>query len=398
LVKFINFDGGYRSSEYTDVGNTKTYKLALEYAPTSDVKFRASFNRAVRAPNIDELFQPDTVGLFSGQDPCSTPAATAAHPIPVPKDTAAQCANMGVSAAQYGTILPCPASQCSALGGGTTTLRPESADTKTYGVVFTPTFFHNFSLTVDYYDIKVNNVITGIAPNVSLANCAGNAAGAGSIPYFCALIHRDANGSINSPTGFVSSVAQNTGFLQVKGVDIEANYRLRLSDVGLPDLGSFSFNLVATNTLNSIVQPTTAGVSTYDCAGMYGPVCGNPDPKWRSKLRITWSSPWNFDLSGQWRYLGGVALDTNSTNKLLNNGYVDNVDAHLPAYSYFDLSGNWRIKDGFTVRGGVNNVFDKDPPITSGAATPAGAGNGNTFPGVYDALGRTFFVGLTAKF
>jgi outer membrane receptor protein involved in Fe transport len=156
-------------------------------------------------------------------------------------------------------------------------------------------------------------------------------------------------------------------------------------------------NFVGTLTNKFQVAPLTGGGS-YSCAGLYGPVCGNPDPHWRHKLRITWSTPWNFDISGEWRYIGGVKLDTNQGNPLLNNTYFDAVDAHLPGVSYFDLTGNWRIKDGFTVRAGINNLFDKDPPIAALIATAGTVGNGNTYPGVYDTLGRTIFLGLTAKF
>jgi outer membrane receptor protein involved in Fe transport len=390
FAKAIDFDAGYRSSEYSSVGHTDTYKFAGDWAPIPDFKFRASYNRAVRAPNIDELYTPSTVGLFSGQDPCAGTVVGGKAQAGA-GDTFAQCSAMGVTAGEFGTINPCPASQCSALGGGNSALKPEISSTTSYGVVFTPTFVHNLSLTIDYYDIKVLGDIGGIPATVTLADCSAG------VTSFCALVHRDAFGSIASPTGYVVATNQNTGFLHVNGIDWELNYRLRLSDVGLPSLGALSVNYVGSYTHEFIVQPVTGG-GTYDCSGLYGPTCGNPTPHWRGKMRVTWSTPWNFDVSGQWRYLGGVALDSNTSNPLLSNGVQDVVDAHIPAYSYFDLTGNWRIKDGFTVRAGLNNVFDKDPPIISSIAGPTGPLNGNTYPGVYDALGRTMFVGLTAKF
>jgi iron complex outermembrane recepter protein len=387
FIKDLNFDGGYRYSEYDDVGQTETYKLALEYAPVEDIKFRGSFNHAVRAPNVDELFQPDTVGLFSGADPCSGSAPVA---------SLAACERSGVTAGQYGLITPCPASQCNALTGGNSVLKPEASDTTSLGVVFTPTFIRNFSLTVDFYNIRVNNIIQGVAPNVSLDDCL-----AGDLT-FCSLVHRDANGSIGSPTGYIISTNQNTGYLQTKGYDFEVNYRFKLSDVAwggmaVPDWGAVSMNFLGTYTESFVDQPVTGG-GTYNCAGLYGPVCGNPDPHWRHKMRITWTTPWNFDISGQWRYVGGVKLDTNEGNPLLANGYFDAVDGHLRGYNYFDMSGNWRVKDGLTVRAGVSNIFDTDPPIVATAACQTGVCNGNTYPGVYDALGREFFLALTAKF
>jgi len=382
FIKSLDFDGGYRYSHYDDVGQTETYMFKLEYAPISDVKFRASFNHAVRAPNVDELFAPTTVGLFSGSDPCSGPT---------PKATAAQCALSGVTAAQYGNITPCPASQCSQELGGNPNLKPEDSDTTSLGVVFTPTFIKGFSATIDYYNIQVNGIIQGISPNVSLNNCLnGNTT-------FCPLVHRDSTGDILGPNGFVVATEENTGYLHTTGYDFEVDYRIKLADMYLPDWGSLAFNFVGTYTEKFADQPVTGG-GHYDCAGLYGPVCGNPTPHWRHKLRVTWSTPWNFDISGQWRYLGGVKLDTNEGNPLLANGYHDVVDKDIPDYNYFDLTGNWRVKDGLTFRAGVNNLFDKDPPIIAGVADQVGVGNGNTYPGVYDALGRQFFIGLTAKF
>jgi outer membrane receptor protein involved in Fe transport len=145
------------------------------------------------------------------------------------------------------------------------------------------------------------------------------------------------------------------------------------------------------------------GYGSYDCAGLYGVTCGTPNPKLRNVFRATWVSPWNLTLSMQWRYFGAVSLDLNSPNPLLNGGLpvFDGFDKRIPAYNWIDLSGTYKIKDGYTLRFGVNNVFDKDPPIVDssnlGIAGPP-FGNGNTFPQVYDAVGRTFFMGITADF
>jgi len=409
FIKAFDFDGGYRYSEYSDIGQTETYKLALEYAPIADVKFRGSFNHAVRAPNVDELFQPDTVALFAGGvDPCAG-AVNPATGVVAGGATLAQCMRSGVTTAQYGTINACPAAQCTELIGGNPNLRPEASDTTSFGVVFTPTFIKNFSATVDFYNIRVNNVIQGIPPTTTLDECIS-----ADVTAFCPLIHRDpADGSILGPNGYVVSTFENTGYLQTKGYDIEINYRFKLSDLGwgmvtVPEWGSVSANFVGTYTESFILEPLAGLVQssppvpqTYNCAGLYGPTCGNPDPHWRHKMRITWATPWNFDLSMQWRYVGGVKLDLDEGNKLLQLGggaYYDAADEHLAGVSYFDLSGNWRVKDGLTVRAGVNNIFDRDPPLVSTLSCAAAFCNGNTYPGIYDALGRTMFVALTAKF
>ena len=154
-------------------------------------------------------------------------------------------------------------------------------------------------------------------------------------------------------------------------------------------------------------EPVTGG-GTFDCAGLYGVVCssnaqGGPIPQWRHRARVTWNTPWPLSLSASWRYIGAVDFDVNQSNAFLHDpfGRTDTIDGHIPAFSYLDLSGTWKVRDAMTVRFGVNNVFDKNPPILDSASFPASAppiGNGNTYPGTYDALGRTVFVGLTADF
>jgi outer membrane receptor protein involved in Fe transport len=114
------------------------------------------------------------------------------------------------------------------------------------------------------------------------------------------------------------------------------------------------------------------------------------NPRWRHTLRVTWDTPWNALFSLQWRYIGETALDENVFQNAGNT-----ADAHLPAYSYLDLSSQWRVNTHFTVRAGVNNVLDTDPPIVS--TFVSGIGTPNTYP-TYDLLGRELFLSGTLKF
>lgn len=393
---------GYRSSHYNLAGDTSTYKVDGTWSPVADMRFRASYNHAVRAPNVQDLFLPNTTGLGTFQDPCGVSVPGAADQTA----SLAACMNTGMTAAQYGTTTNCPAAQCSARfgGGAVTGLKPEDANTYSVGVVLQPRFFPGFSASVDYFNIKVNNVISAgvAAPQTILTSCLASA----SSP-FCALIHRDSTGGLASSEGYVFQTNANAGFIATDGIDLAANYRL-----GLPhwmhgsSAGSLNFAFVGTWTDHQTAQPTKGG-GTYDCAGLYGPTCGaqfgsaGVSPKFKSQLRTTWNTPWNMQVSLNWRYLTGVNLDALSTNPLLNSLAVDTIEGHLPAYSYFDLTANWKVKDGLVLRAGVNNLFDRDPPVVDAINIPIAGppyGNGNTFPGVYDSLGRNVFVGLTANF
>ena len=391
FVKTLSFDGAYRYSEYSTAGITNTYEGELTYAVNRDVSFRGSYNRAVRAPNVNELFTPQSLGLFGGADPCAGAAPTA---------SLAACSKTGVTAAEYGTITQCPASQCTALFSGNANLAPEKTDTITGGIVLTPreNFIKGFTLTVDAFDIKVYNVIeNGFGGQTTLNACTAT-----GLSTFCNNIHRDAQGDIFGSQGYVINTNLNSGFLHTQGIDIQGDYTIRPNDYfNGPNVGRFSLDVVGTYTNRLTTQPASGG-PTYECVGRYGSTCLTPTPRWRSKTRLTWVAPvFPVTLSVQWRYIGGSDPDVNSSNLFLNAGLPQDTADHIVAYNYFDLSGTWKVKDGLLFRAGVNNIADRDPPVVDadniGLAGPP-YGNGNTFPGVYDSLGRTFFLGLTADF
>ncbi len=393
MVNSLALELGYRYSDYSLSGNTSTYKALLDWAPTPDIRLRGGYNRAVRAPNIVELFTPPVVALESFGDPCSgaTPGASLA-----------QCELTGVTAAQYGHVPDCGAAQCSGLQGGNTALKPEKADTYTVGAVITPRFLRGFSATIDWYSIRINQPIQPLGGSLIVSQCIAG------VQSFCDLIHR-APGSgalfgLTTADGYVIDLNANTGHVLTTGLDLGVSYRLDLSRVSGSNLGTLSFNFLGSYVDKFETAPNSTA-ATYDCAGLYGLVCLEPTPKWKHQFRVTWASPWNLDLSVNWRYLGPVNLDINTSDPQLavyGVGFQDSIDAKLPSYSYFDLAAQWRVKDHFTFRAGVNNLFDKDPPVVDanylGVAGTNAFGNGNTFPGVYDTLGRTVFVGLTADF
>jgi outer membrane receptor protein involved in Fe transport len=395
FAKLLQFEGGYRHSDYSSVGGTDAYKLAGDWQIVDDFRLRASYQRAVRAPNVLESFSPNNSVLVGFQDPCSSNGGDG------PSLTLAQCQLTGVDAAHYGsTLLDCPSAQCRNIVGGNANLKPETSTTKSFGVVFTPTFFHGFNASVDYFDINVQNLISTYGALFLVTQCAQT-----GDPFLCSLVKRDANQTLFSEAANLVNVTRNTGFIRTKGVDMELNYRTSFSDMGMGDIGALSFNLVGTWTDKLQIEPVpgtiTGGGGSYNCAGLFGVTCGTPVPKWRHKLRVTWTTPWNVGLSVNWRYMSGVKFDGNDPNPLLNLGIDDKIDGKIKAYNYFDLAGTWTVRDGTTLRFGVNNVFDKDPPLvdtnTIGISSPP-FGNGNTYPGVYDSLGRTFFIGITADF
>ena len=390
LAKDLQFEGGYRWSDYTSGGSNSTYKLGADWQVVSDLRLRASYERAVRAPNVDELFGPQITGLFGGGDPCAGSS---------PTFTLTQCELTGVTAAQYGHIPQCVSGQCGLISGGNPDLLPETGKTYSFGFVITPTFFRGFSLSADYFNIEVDNAVTTLPAQQILAGCATE-----GISADCTLISRNPIGLLFG-TGAVKSLDFNAASLKTTGVDVNADYRTSLSDWHLGDFGSIDFNF--TGTYVHTLSTTRVGIGTYDCDGLYGVTCGTPTPKWRHQFRINWTTPWNLTLSAAWRYLSPTSLDFDSSQPLLAKASPDGApdtnptDAHIPAFSYFDVSFQYKFENRYTLRGGVNNIFDRTPPILDtnsfGITAPA-FGNANTWPQVFDPLGRVFFVGLTADF
>jgi iron complex outermembrane recepter protein len=383
----LSLDGGYRYSSYTEGFNTNTYKIGIEWAPIRDVRLRGGYNRAVRAPNLDELFEPAVVGAGGTADPCWGPN---------PSLSLQACENTHVTQAQYGHIGVNPAAQINTQVGGNPNLVPETADTYTVGVVFQPSFIQNLVLSVDAFSIKIKDTITSLSSNTIINNCAQS-----GDPTLCGLIHRGPSGSLWLTTAnFVQATNVNIGTVSTKGIDVAGRYRLEMG----PRFGKIDFALSGTYTKNFETQPLPNGAS-YDCAGFWGATCGAPLPLWRHVLNTTWSTPWaGLDITARWRFIGPSWVDRSSTNPQLNLGTEGNfytATAHIPGYNYIDLSAYMPIGNNFNVRVGVNNIADKNPPlILNGSLSdcPNNTCNDNTWVGTYDTLGRYIFVNVGAQF
>ncbi|HUH22512.1 MAG TPA: TonB-dependent receptor, partial [Brevundimonas sp.] len=195
--------------------------------------------------------------------------------------------------------------------------------------------------------------------------------------------------------GNVENINTNIGGLKTSGVDVNANYSVDLSDWGAGNAGGLNFNFVGT-WLNELETDTGLGLSSsvYDCAGFFANQCDVPNPEWRHRARMTWTSPWSVDVSATWRYYSEVELAVLGSDGSLNNS-GPRLDKTLDAQHYIDLAATWQVRDNVTLRAGVNNVFDRDPPLSYSVGT---TGNNNTYPQVYDALGRFFFFSVSANF
>ena len=373
FVEELGLEGGYRYSDYDNDVQTDTYGLRAMWAVNSDVRLRASFQRAVRAPNVRERFLPQGFNLFGlDVDPCGGPVTNGRTG---EGRTLDECARSGVTAAQFGNIAHSPAKQYNFLQGGNPDLTPEESDTYAYGFVWTPGFVRGLSLGVDYYSIRITKGISILTPEFILDRCLDGDASQ------CAKVNRGAGGDLwlgsdLERSGHIVSLLDNLAIEEVQGYDLTAGY-----DLGIGDWGRLSFSdvLSITDTWN---KQELAGAPEVGCGGKWGATCGTPRPDFRNNLRLTWHTPWRLRPSFLWRYISRVDD--------LNTSGTDLGERH-----YFDLAAIWDYSESIRVRAGINNLFDKAPPIAGDAAEPSILGNGNTFPGLYDALGRYVFIGLS---
>jgi outer membrane receptor protein involved in Fe transport len=368
VFKSLDFDLGYRYSDYDRSGGANTYKLGF-ISEIGLFRPRVGYNRAIRAPGINDLFSLQRTALFAGADPCA--GAT-------PTRSAAECARTGVTAAQYGRIPSNPAGQNNQFIGGNPNLTPEQADTYTVGVVFTPT--EDLSFALDYYDIEIEDTITGIGAATILRTCLDT-----GLPGVCNLIQRGPDGDIwLDDENFVRNTTQNFGELATNGIDLNVNYTFEALG------GRFFTNFVGTKILEQRSSPLPGVPNTeFDCAGLINESCQNND--WRHIANVRYSRD-SWSLNMRWRYFGEmdyVGVD----GEPLEDDLLVAAKGGIPGYSYIDLSGSLALADNIDLTLGINNIADKEPPLVG----VDNALNANA-PGGYDQLGRFIFTSINVRF
>ncbi|PHR60605.1 MAG: hypothetical protein COA47_07545 [Robiginitomaculum sp.] len=393
FIQDLSFTGAFRYSEYgsTDIRNgvtggdfnASTYAAGLSWTPNDEIRIRGQYQRAIRAPNIGELFLPTNGNLTTLNDPCAGNAPTA---------TAAQCANSGLNPVLFGLVPP-DSGQLNILVGGNIGLTPEVADTFTIGAIITPSQVPGLTISVDYFNIALSNVISNIPPSFSLNTCLQT-----GDPQFCSLINRGSDGSLTQlprTDNHIVATSLNIAAADTTGVDGHVTYSY---DFG--KWGSFNWDYNASYYFESSTLPVP-GQGQFDCAGFYNAACGNPTSKYSHVFSTTYQTNYDVQLSAVWRYKSGVKR-INSIDGTTGAITLDTnaIPAEIPAYSYFDVAAFWDVLPNVRFRVGINNVLDKDPPLVPAFAFvgPTGNSSGNTYPGNYDVTGRFIFTGLNVTF
>jgi iron complex outermembrane receptor protein len=387
LMQSLTANGAFRSSDYDldGVGRVSTYLYGLDWRLNETLAFRGQFQRAIRAPNIGDLFGGLQLNFSTLTDPCSDRGAAATRTA----ELESLCIATGVPTGAVFTAGVQPDTIIPNRSGGNPSLQEESSDTRTFGVVFTPAFLPELSVTLDYFDISLDDAIAqlgGGAQN-TLNLCYLTVRDANSA--FCQAVHRNpATGAISVP--FSLDVLQsNIGGLETSGLDLNGRYAFERG------AHRFSVSSAWTYTDEFTVTPMQAvPENTNECVGSYGSTCGEPIPELKGVTRFTWSTG-PFGLSLRHRFIDSVTTDRyvlpqrrGATPPPLTTFTNPTLDSR----SYLDLSFTWDIGDKAELFAGINNLLDTDPPIIVGQG-----GYGNTFPATYDYAGMTVFVGVNLR-
>jgi len=412
FAETLQFNGAFRLSKYnTNPKTFSTWKTELVWAPVRDITFRGSVNRAQRAPTVVEASQGANISYgritTAYSDPCAptlvrmTTDPSTGQQVPVygaPQASRDACRATGLADNQYGSAtLLCPTDVGCTYRSGGFTVDPETAYTKTVGVVLRPRFIPGLTLSADRYLIDLNNSIGYNDYSYFSAGCAQTAS-----DFFCKAFVRNADGTLysnpntNPSTGFIRQGTTNYYKSKAHGWDFQAQYALRLGDrIGKLD---FDFNGSLSTLLGGQDSPI---LPVKNCAeGYFGDNCSQFIPKWSHTLRTTYTTPdQKFQLSLNWRYLGPLTNTTNSADAALG-GTAANARTtfyRISPYNYFDLAVNFRVNEIYSFRISANNLLDKDPPILANSYN-YGLSRNNTLSARYDSLGRQVAVGATVKF
>lgn len=392
LVKKLSLDLGARYSHYDLFGGENTWKASLSWRVDDALMFRGGFNRAIRAPSLQELYNPTVQAQDSiSGDPCEVGSLQRSGPNAA--QVAALCQAQGVPASVYPSFTY-GLNSANGIITGNTSLQPEKSDTYTLGWVLTPHFdasmAHDLGMSLDYYHTAIKGAIAGVTLDSILQDCynANNSNPSYSASnIFCQRITRDpTTGAIT--LGRESS--ENIGSYVTTGVDVEAHWGFPLKDLGLP-LGGRVRLQTFLSYVHSLTISGVPGVSAANYAGSVADtstalaadgssISDLSHPRWKANTTFGYSlGPVSAAL--HWRYISGMTDLMGGTG----SGYPG-----VPAYNYFDLDGNWQVTHNIMLTAGVTNLTDKAPPRIAGAPLLTDAAT-------YDVVGRTYFVGLKAK-
>ncbi|TQV78143.1 TonB-dependent receptor [Exilibacterium tricleocarpae] len=355
-VQALDLDLALRHSDYDLFGDESTYKAGLNWQITDAVKLRGTLTTAFRAPNVPELFGGVSEGNLTTADPCSGYAALSPSSVVYQN---CRAAGVPLNYNQLGSTILTDR-------GGNPELQPESADTYTLGLVLEP--LPGLSVTIDYFDIDIDDAVREISGSNKLATCYNSA---GLSHEFCAPSHHTRN-TANGDINFLSTQKFNTGREVMQGVDFGAVYRFEAAGLS----NTLDLQTTYLKKYESIAfdgdQPTVIDGFIGDGNGGY--------PQWRANASLTtrgdrWSGTYSVQMIGE-------GEDFNATT---------GIGSRMPSVFYHNTQFSYAVSDAVNVSVGIDNLFDREAPRVASWT------DGNTDTMTYDLAGRRGYIRLTYK-
>lgn len=367
---------GFRYADYSTAGGVNSYKGELTYAPSDPFLIRGSYQRAVRAPNISELFQPQLTNFPSYNAPDACSANSAQRTGPNGAAVRALCLAQGIPNNLIDNF-SYQNQQVEGLDGGNPDLSEETADTLTIGLVYqsqSDGLLANFRASIDWYQIEIEDAISSITAETFMDRCYDPAFNPNFEldNFYCNLFERNAsNGEVIN----AAETLQNLAAINTSGVDVQIDWA---ADLGPGRLG---INWVVA-WLDKYEEQEIPGDVFTQYGGTIGTSIATAWPDWKWTFNLNYAlGP--LGLNARWRYVDGMTDEGTPTFQ-------------VGSYSYFDLGANYSfdygLLKGVGLRAGVTNLFDKDPAIYPSYV------QSNTDPSTYDVLGRRYFMAVSYSF
>jgi outer membrane receptor protein involved in Fe transport len=384
LIQSFNLGAAFRRSDYTTSGSVDSYEGDLKWTPVDSLLIRGGYQRAVRAPNIGELFAANS----GSQIAFGTPPAAIGDPCDIRSSARTGAGGASVRALCVAQGIPTnvvdsytfPTTATAGLTSGNPDLTPESADTYNFGFSWNShadsPLLSNLTVSIDYYNISIKEVISVVPGLSALSKCYnldGSNPSYSAANTFCALLQRDANGQLQ----VIRTPYLNLGGLETDGIDLQMAWSANLSDLGLPQGAGQLFLSTGVSYTKSYSVQTLPGTPFQEYVNTN--TVGAAHPKYKALTTVGYGLG-NALVSLRWRYQGSMD-DVTAVTTPANPG------VGVGAYNLYDLIASYDIGTRWQIRAGVTNLTDKDPVFVSSSQT-------NTDTAVFDAVGRSYYVGL----
>lgn len=380
LLRELTLDGAFRVANYNiaQVGTVNTWKAGVQYRPVADLRLRASYAQAIRAPNINELFAPTQAATQNILDPCDVTRRGAGS-----ANRAANCTSLGLPVGF--DVASRDTTQVIGQGSGNRNLSAETSRSLTIGAIFTPSVLPGLAVSLDYYRIRIRNAVAQLSAQESANLCVDSPSVAND---FCKLIVRSTAPTVGAPTGSIigfTTTARNYASLEAEGIDLDLRYTRQIDGVGNLALRALGTLALKRNDFPFIENPTFINQTLLEVGDPRLNVNFNADLRtgnWSFGYGLRYiSSQFLTDVENL-KSVGGKPPQQPNIQDILQTGDKFYHDARL---AYAIGEGSFFLS--------VSNVFDSRPPLGAVQSTVLSDGRG-----VYDSIGRYFTFGFSAKF